>query len=67
MEWTWSITYTPAAFETVNAADIRIDEISYELVDAEANVVWSAPTGCVRNVTRGAAVAAPIADGAPSA
>lgn len=66
MEWTWGISYTPAAFESIVAAAIQIDDVSYELVDTRGDVVWSAPIGNVRNVTRGAVVE-PNAPAAPTA
>jgi hypothetical protein len=68
MEWTWQIFYIPAApIDSVTAAALEVDEISYDLVDAQGAVVWSAPTGSVRNVTRGDAVPAPTAQNAAGA
>jgi hypothetical protein len=66
MEWTWQIVYNPAApIDSVTAAALEVDEISYDLVDAQGAVVWSAPTGSVRNVTRGDAVTPPTTQNAP--
>ena len=66
MEWTWEITYTFGAFESVVAAVVQLGDVSYELVDASGNIVWCAPTGNVRNLTRGTAVA-PSAETPPTA
>jgi len=67
MEWTWQITYGDGPPDSITAAALEIDDVSYDLFDAHGDVVWSAPTGRVRSVLRGVAAIPPTAEGAPTA
>jgi hypothetical protein len=53
MEWKWEISYlSTGPLDGVIAAQLEVDEISYDLIDAKGDIVWSAPLGAIRNVTR---------------